>query len=99
MADDKKLKIRLHIYDTDMMVTIPRDDEELYRNAASLITQVVSSYTDVYKGLKSDKEIHYMALVDIAMRFEREAKRNDITPFSDVLKQLTGEINAVLDEE
>jgi len=99
MADDNKLNIRLHIYDTDMAVKINRQDEEMYRNAATLITEVVGSYTDYYKGLKSEKEIHYMALVDIALRFQRESKRNDITPFSDVLKQLTGEINAVLDEE
>ena len=98
MTDDKKLNIRLHIYDTDMAVKINRDDEEMYRNAATLITEVVGSYTDYYKGLKSEKEILYMALVDIALRYEREAMRNDVTPFSDVLKQLAGEISAVIDK-
>lgn len=96
MTDEKKLNIRLHIYDTDMAVKINREDEEMYRNAASLITEVVGSYTDYYKGLKSEKEILYMALVDIALRYEREAGRNDVIPYSDVLKKLTEEINAVL---
>lgn len=96
MADETKLNIRLHIYDTDMAVKIDRKDEEMYRKAATLITEVVGSYSNYYKGLKSDKDILYMALVDIALRYEREAGRNDIVPYSDVLKQLTDEINAVL---
>lgn len=98
MAEENKLNIRLHIYDTDMAVKINRSDEEMYRNAATLITEVVNNYTTYYKGLKSEKEILYMALVDIALRYEREAKRNDITPYSEALKQLSSEINAALEE-
>lgn len=96
MTDEQKLNIRLHIYDTDMSVKINRADEEMYRNTAALITEVVGNYTDYYKGLKSEKEILYMALVDIALRYEREAKRNDVAPISDVLKKLTEEIQTVL---
>ena len=98
MAEDSKLNIRLHIYDTDMAVKINRSDEEMYRNAASLITEVVGNYTTYYKGLKSEKEILYMALVDITLRYEREAKRNDIAPYSEALRQLSTEINAALEE-
>ena len=98
MAEDNKLNIRLHIYDTDMAVKINRSDEEMYRNAATLITEVVNNYTTYCKGPKSEKEILYMALVDITLRYEREAKRNDITPYSEALKQLSSEINAALEE-
>lgn len=96
MAEEDKLNIRLHIYDTDMSVRINRADEEMYRNAATNITEAVGNYTSYYKGLKSDKEILYMALVDIALRYEREARRNDITPYSEVLAKLTSEIEAVI---
>ena len=99
MAEEKKLNIRLHIYDTDMAVKIDRQEEEMYRHLASLITEVVSSYTSYYKGLKSEKEILYMALVDIALRYEREAKRNDVTPFSDAIKKLSLEIDEALKDE
>lgn len=98
MADDNKLNIRIHVYDTDMAVKIDRREEELYRNAASLISKVVGDYTSYYKGLKSEKEILYMALVDISLRYEREAKRNDTGPYSDMLKKLTKEINAVMSD-
>ena len=32
--DKDKLLIRLHVYDTEMAVNIPREDEALYRNSA-----------------------------------------------------------------
>ena len=99
MAEENKLNIRLHLYDTDMAVKINRDDEELYRKSATLITEVVGNYTQYYNGLKSNKEILYMALVDITLRYEREAKRNDNAPYSDILSKLTKEINTVLGKD
>ena len=87
--ENKKLQIRLHLYDTDMAVNINRDDEELYRKAAKLITDTVNTYSNLFKGRKSEKEILYMALVDIA-------KRNDTLPYHHILSQLTQEIEEVL---
>lgn len=80
----------------DMSVTVNREDEELYRKAASLITEVIGNYTERYKGLKSEKEIHYMALVDIALRHAFEKKRNDVTPLLDILSGFTKEIKSSL---
>lgn len=99
MADENKLNIRLHLYDTDMMVRVDRAEEELYRKSAQLITEVLGSYSQHYKGAKSEKDIMYMALVDISLRYERESKRNDVTPYSDMLEKLTGEIKEALGEE
>ena len=79
MAEEskEKLKIRLHVYDTEIAVNVVRDDEEYYRKAAKLITDTVNTYADIFKGRKSDKELLYMALIDIALRYEKEAGRND----------------------
>ena len=49
MADDK-LHIRLHVYDTELSVNVPRDDEEYYRSAAKLITDTVNTYSTLFKG-------------------------------------------------
>ena len=94
--EKKKLQIRLHLYDTDMAVNINRDDEELYRKAAKLITDTVNTYANLFKGRKSEKEILYMALVDIALRCEKTDKRNDTVPYNHILSQLTKEIEEVL---
>ena len=94
MADTNNdhLMIRLHVYDTDMSVKIPRHDEALYRNAASHITDTVNAYAAYYK------ELLYMALIDIAQKYERELKRNDTKPYDDAMRQLTTEIEGVIGE-
>lgn len=71
-SDKEKLRIRLHVYDTDMTVTIPREEEECYRAAAKLITDVVNNYSAVYKDRKGEKEILYMALIDILSDIRRK---------------------------
>lgn len=40
--EQDKLLIRLHVYDTDLSVRIPREDEEYYRKSAKLIDDIVT---------------------------------------------------------
>ena len=98
MADQaqEKLLIRLHVYDTDLTVNVPREDEEYYRKSATLINEVVNTYNKIFKGRKSDKEILYMSLIDIALRYEKESGRNDTKPYDDILTKLTAEIEDAL---
>lgn len=99
MAGEKeKLHIRLHIYDTDMPVVIDRDDEFMYREAAKDINEAVNAYSEIFKGKKSDKEILYMALIDIAYNYEVEKSKNDNTPVTDILSKITNEIEETLNE-
>ena len=92
-----KLQIRLHVYDTDLSVRIPREDEEYYRKSAKLIDDIVNSYTKIFKGRKSDKEILYMALLDVALRYEKEEGKNDTQPYNEILEKLTAEIEDALE--
>ena len=94
--EQDKLLIRLHVYDTDLSVRIPREDEEYYRKSAKLIDDIVNSYAKIFKGRKSDKEILYMALIDVALRYEKESDRNDTNPYDDILEKLTSEIEDAL---
>ena len=94
--EQDKLLIRLHVYDTDLSVRIPREDEEYYRKSAKLLDAIVNSYTMILKGRKSDKEILYMALIDVALRYEKESDRNDTKPYDDILEKLTSEIEDAL---
>ena len=94
--ENSKLRIRLHVYDTDLSVTIPREDEEYYRNAAKLITDTVNTYAKVYKDRKSDKDILYMALIDIALKHEKVSAHNDAAPLNDILVKLTSEIEEAM---
>ncbi len=80
----------------DIPVNIIRDEEEYYRNAAKLITDTVNTYSSVFKGRKSEKELLYMALIDIALRYEKVSASNDTAPFNDILGKLTSEIEDAL---
>ncbi len=94
--NSEKLHIRLHVYDEEIEVTIPRQDEEYYRKAAKLITDRYNAYAQAYKGKKGEHTIALMTLIDIALLFERESAKNDTAPYDDVLAKLTSEIEEAM---
>lgn len=89
MAQDK-LHITLHVYDTEISVNVPRDEEVFYRRAAKEITDTINTYASIFNGRKTEKELMYMALIDIALRHEKEKN------VEDVLQSLIKEIEDVL---
>lgn len=93
---EEKLRIRLHVYDTELAVKINRDDEPLYRAAGRLITDTVNTYAAAFNGKKTEKDILYMALIDIALKYQRETKRNDTEPFRQAMQDITREIEDAL---
>lgn len=95
MSEDK-LHIRLHMYDTELSVNVPREDEIYYRDAAKAVTEAVNTYASIYRGRKSDKEILYMSMLDIALRYKQQETNNDTGPFNDILGKLTEEIEEAL---
>ncbi len=101
MAEENngKLHIRLHVYDEEMDVNIDRSEEQYYREAAKLITERYNMYAQMYKMHMSEHKIALMVLIDIALRYQKEASRNDTTPYDDILKGLTDEIEDALGEK
>ena len=98
-VNSEKLHIRLHVYDEEIEVTIPRADEEYYRKAAKLITDRYNAYAQAYKGRIGEHTIALMTLIDIALLYERELASNDTDPYNDVLAKLTSEIEKALKQE
>ena len=99
MAEEnkEKLNIRLHVYDEEIaMVLHDRADEEYYRAAAKLITERYGAYSQAYNGRKSDHTIALMTLIEIALRYEKELKKNDTAPYDNILLQLTSEMEEAL---
>lgn len=93
---ENKQRITLHIYDMDINTSVPAEQEEYYREAAALINERANAYFGFWKGRKPDREILYYAMIDIALRFVQESKRNDVDPYNDILDKLTSEIEDVL---
>ena len=101
MPEDElnKINIKLNIYDRVVELKVPREEESLYRKDAELINALLNVYYANYKGLKTDKEITYFAMVDLGLRLQRELQRNDTKPYDDILQRLTSEIETVLKAE
>lgn len=63
-----------------------------------MINERLNTYFNHYKGLKSDKEIIYYAMIDIALRCVIESRKNDVSPITDILSALSSEIDEALKE-
>ena len=80
-----------------MTIATVSDDEtfEQIKKQLNRMVEVIKviDFTDVFVRMK---EILYMALVEIALRYEMELSRNDTKPYRDVISQLTSEIEDAL---
>lgn len=96
---DDKLHIRLHMYETDLSVNVPREEEQYYRAAAKQVTETVNTYAKIYSGRKTHNDILYMAMLDIALRNNKLAAKNDTEPFTEILAKLTQEIEEAMGDK
>ena len=87
-----KQHITLNIHDTVISIMVPQEDEAKYREAGTLINERLNTYFNYYKDAKSNKEIYFYAMIDIALKYINESKRNDTKPILNVLEELNKEI-------
>ena len=88
--------IKLHVYDTDIDISVDRNEEPLYREAAKLITERYGIYKMLYEKTKGDHEIALMTMVEIALQLQRQLHRNDTAPLVTMISQMTSEIEDAL---
>lgn len=96
---DEKLRIKLHLYETDLMVNVPREEEQYYRAAAKQVTETVNTYAKIYQGKKTHNDVMYMAMLDLALRSNKLAALNDTQPFMELIAKLTQEIEEVMPDK
>ena len=93
------LRIKLHLYETDLMVNVPREEEQYYRAAAKQVTETVNTYAKIYQGKKTHNDVMYMAMLDLALRSNKLAALNDTQPFMELIAKLTQEIEEVMPDK
>lgn len=96
---EEKLRIKLHLYETDLMVNVPREEEQYYRAAAKQVTETVNTYAKIYQGKKTHNDVMYMAMLDLALRSNKLAALNDKQPFMELIAKLTQEIEEVMPDK
>ena len=82
-----------------MAVNVFPEEEEYYRNAAKLINNTMNLYVPMLRGRKTEKEIMYAAMLDIALAHEKMVNVNDTGIYNDILEKLTSEIEDALNED
>lgn len=98
MTEENKgrFTITLTVYNETIQVTIDREDEFYYREAAKYVTERYNTYAGRFNGQKSDHRIALMTLLDIALSYQRERAKNDTELYDNILSRLTSEIEETL---
>jgi len=98
MNMDDKLKIHLNVNDNEIPLTIPRDEEEIYREAAKCINNKLNTYRSKLASLSKEKQVN-LVLLDIAVNFVKERQRNDTKPYKEMITRLTGDLESYFNKE
>ncbi|WP_294630940.1 cell division protein ZapA [uncultured Bacteroides sp.] len=83
-----KIKINLHIADSNYPLTINREEEEIIREAAKQVNIRLNQYRESYKGLESEKIIAMVAY-HFSLEKLQWMQRNDTAPCMEKIKELT----------
>ena len=95
---DKLMKIHLLIDNERYPLTIPREDEKLYRDAAKQIDNKLNKYRSTFPDFSPSK---YWAMVALELAFENTSlkDKNDTQPYTEKIKELTKDIESIIYEK
>ena len=83
-----KIKINLQIADSNYPLTINRQEEEMVREAAKQVNIRLNAYREYYKNLEPEKIIAMVAY-QFSLEKLQLMQRNDTTPYTEKVKELT----------
>ncbi|OAV66833.1 Cell division protein ZapA [Bacteroidales bacterium Barb6] len=94
---DDKFLIHVDIADDTYGLRIRREDEQLFRDAAKLLRMTIHRYRQKYTDSEPDlKALLAMAALQLATDKLYLQGKNDTTPFTEKIQQLTDEISTCL---
>ena len=83
-----KIKINLQVADSNYPLTINRQEEEMVREAAKQVNIRLNAYREYYKNLEPEKIIAMVAY-QFSLEKLQLMQRNDTTPYTEKVKELT----------
>ena len=95
MAVSDKLVIQLLIGNNMQQITVRRDQEEIFRKAATLINERLNKYKTAYPN-QADAKYMSLALLDFAVKALQLEQNVDTEPYNKSIDLLTKEIEEVL---
>lgn len=83
-----KIKINLHIADSNFPITIKRDKEELMRKAAKDVNDMLNNYRHKFKSV-SNERLLAMVAYHFSLNSLELIGRNDTEPYTAKIEEMT----------
>lgn len=96
--DQDRYVINLRVGNNTHQVTVTREMEPFFRNAAELINERYNKYRQSYQNQDTDK-YNAVVMLDIAVRYLKIKDNQDTKPLMDSIIQLTEEVENTLGEK
>lgn len=93
-----KFVIQLYVGRQAHAITIPRDQEALYRKASRLVNEKLGRYEQTYPNLDAGRYTS-VALLDFAVQAQKAEMLKDDTLYTETVERLSQEITNLLEEE
>lgn len=90
-AEDK-IRITLTIDKVRFPMYVCKEEEEFYRNAATLINDRLNQYRSSYAG-QSDERYMAMVLLDIAFENQKLKVKSNMDPVKSLLEELIDQVS------
>ncbi len=90
-----KFNIQLHIGKYLQRITVKRENEQLFRDAAKNINEKLSRYQENYPNMGYEKSL-YITLLDFAVYALQAENNNKTAPFDEAIRKLTSEVENAL---
>lgn len=96
---DEPLGIHLNIAGKSYPLTIERNSEESYRKAEQRIRELMNLYQLRLKNIVDTKDLLAMAAVHLALQNLELQDKNDTSPFTKKIQELTADLEGYLMEK
>lgn len=93
----EKFTIQLLIGSQIHHLVVNRNDEKIFRDAATYINEKFNQYRQRYQNQSNDKHTA-LTLIDMAVQILQNKENNDTQPFLQSMEQLTTELEETLGE-
>lgn len=93
-----KLGIHLLIGNETHQITVPRDKEQYFREAAELINDRYNKYRQHYQN-QTQSKYNAVVMLDIAVRYLQTLESKETKPIMDSIAELQNEIEEVLETD
>lgn len=93
-----KFVIQLYVGRQPHSITIPRNQEKIYRKACQLVNEKLGRYEQSYPNLDSARYIS-VALLDFAVQAQNAEMLKDDTLYTETVERLSKEIEELMQSE